>query len=103
MTIKEIINLNPEYEIIELYVYNDDIPNRRKTLNCVSFIQDNQSYYLDERLLNQLFMLVSSNENDTVYDVKTKSFLKRDYNLLNNISTSEDCQISFNKRSFMPK
>lgn len=76
--------------------YEDGKPKRWTGIsNC--------SYLSDESLLNQLFMLVSSNENDVVYDVKSNSFLKRDYNLLKNISTSEDCQISFNKRSFMPK
>lgn len=76
--------------------YEDGKPKRWTGIsNC--------SYLSDESLLNQLFMLVSSNENDVVYDVKSKSFLKRDYSLLKNISTSEDCQISFNRRSFMPK
>lgn len=51
-----------------------------------------------------IFQLLSSNENDKVLLYPENKLLKRNYSkLYNQISTSENCELSFNKRKFLPK
>lgn len=54
--------------------------------------------------INQIFSLISSKENDVVISLPSGNKIIRDYNsLFNQISTSEDCKLGFNRRLFLPK
>lgn len=59
-------------------------------------------YVSDKNYINQIFMLLSSNENSEVlYNDKN---IYRNYDTLyNQISTSENCKLSFSNRLFLPK
>lgn len=75
--------------------YENGQPKRWTTLG--------NAIYTSENIINDLFLLISSNENSNILELPTNKELKRDYKKLLNMSTSENCCISFDKRGFKPK
>lgn len=64
----------------------------------------NSFYVSKPEYIYDVFSLLSSYEHDNVYSVFYDAVLIRDYSKLKGqFSTSEDCEINFSKRDFLPK
>ena len=77
--------------------YENSKPKRWTSLGNVIFSSSFE-------FLKQTLCLLSSKENNLCIEVPSFEEIKRNYELLKNqISTSEDCELSFSRRSFLPK